>query len=372
MDGFESNEGVILLAATNRPDVLDPALLRPGRFDRQVVVGLPDFKGREGILKVHTRKIPLAEDVDLSVLAKGTPGLSGADLANIANEAALLAARGGAQSVAMLDFESAKDKVMMGMERKSFLLDLDEKKITAYHESGHALVAKLVPGSDPVHKVTIIPRGRALGLTHYLPEEKFIRSKEYCEGKLAYILGGRAAESLIYNKLTTGAANDIRNATDIARAMVCDWGMSERLGPLAFGKKQEEIFLGREIAQHRDYSEKTAQEIDSEIKRIVLTAEQRAKSLLQSNIKNLHILAKALLDHEILTGEAIDELLSGNSRSSPKSYRRRPHRPSGARRPPRRTAETPKAEEAGNPPPAPVDKEQKMKEETQGGDNSSS
>jgi cell division protease FtsH len=371
MDGFESNEGVILLAATNRPDVLDPALLRPGRFDRQVVVGLPDFKGREGILRVHTRKIPIADDVDLAVLAKGTPGLSGADLANIANEAALLAARGGAQSVSMADFENAKDKVMMGMERKSFLLDMDEKKITAYHESGHALVAKLVPGSDPVHKVTIIPRGRALGLTHYLPEEKFIRSKEYCEGKLTYILGGRAAESLIYNKLTTGAANDIRNATDIARAMVCDWGMSEKLGPLAFGKKQEEIFLGREIAQHRDYSERTAQEIDAEIKRIVLTAEQRAKQLLQANLKYLHIIAKALLEHEILTGEAIDELLNGKTLSSKKTLRRRPHRPTRGRRPYSRTPEIPRVEEEKNQPQAPVDKEQTITDEPHDKDSSS-
>jgi cell division protease FtsH len=371
MDGFESNEGVILLAATNRPDVLDPALLRPGRFDRQVVVGLPDFRGREGILKVHTRKIPLAADVDLGVLAKGTPGLSGADLANITNEAALLAARGGAQAVAMQDFESAKDKVMMGMERKSFLLDEEEKKITAYHESGHALVAKLIPGSDPVHKVTIIPRGRALGLTHYLPEEKFIRSKEYCESKLTYILGGRAAESLVYNKLTTGAANDIRNATDIARAMVCDWGMSERLGPLAFGKKQEEIFLGREIAQHRDYSERTAQEIDAEIKRIVTAAEQRATSLLKSNVKKLHVLAKALLEHEILTGEAIDELLSRGSAPSNKPYRRRSHRPPEVRRQNRRTQETGVVERAENLLPAPVQKVQ-IVEKTHSQDSSPS
>jgi len=326
MDGFEFNEGVILLAATNRPDVLDPALMRPGRFDRQVVVGLPDVRGREGILKVHTRKIPLAKDVNLEILAKGTPGLSGADLANITNEAALLAARQGRDSVSMETLEAAKDKVMMGMERKSFLLDEDEKRITAYHESGHALVAKLIPGSDPVHKVTIIPRGRALGLTHYLPEEKFIRSKEYCETKLAYILGGRVAESIIYNKLTTGAANDIQNATDIARAMVCDWGMSEKLGPLSFGKKQEEIFLGREIAQHRDYSEKTAQDIDEEIKRIIVEAEHRAKSLLEKNIEKLHIVAKALLEHEILDGDAIDRLLGGKPLGQRPDSSRRPQR----------------------------------------------
>jgi cell division protease FtsH len=341
MDGFESNEGVILLAATNRPDVLDPALMRPGRFDRQVVVGLPDVKGREGILKVHTRKIPLAKNVNLEVLAKSTPGLSGADLANIANEAALLAARRGHNTVSMEVFETAKDKVMMGMERKSFLLDEDEKKITAYHESGHALVAKLIPGSDPVHKVTIIPRGRALGLTHYLPEEKFIRSKEYCEAKLAYILGGRAAESIIYNKLTTGAANDIQNATDIARAMVCDWGMSEKLGPLSFGRRQEEIFLGREIAQHRDYSEKTAQEIDEEIKHIVVEAEHRAQNLLKKNIDKLHVLAKALLEQEILDGNAIDRLLRGQQLGSKQITDGRPRRSSNRRpRPPYRSRRT--------------------------------
>jgi len=359
MDGFEFNEGVILLAATNRPDVLDPALMRPGRFDRQVVVGLPDVRGREGILKVHTRKIPLAKDVNLEILAKGTPGLSGADLANITNEAALLAARQEKDSVSMEILEAAKDKVMMGMERKSFLLDEDEKRITAYHESGHALVAKLIPGSDPVHKVTIIPRGRALGLTHYLPEEKFIRSKEYCESKLTYILGGRAAESVIYNKLTTGAANDIQNATDIARAMVCDWGMSEKLGPLSFGKKQEEIFLGREIAQHRDYSEKTAQDIDEEIKRIIVEAERRAKSLLQKNIDKLHIVAKALLEHEILDGDAIDRLLTGkplapspNSKRHPqptterrKSDVWRHRRPTYHRRPPRVGEQKPQSRE---------------------------
>lgn len=350
MDGFESNEGVILLAATNRPDVLDPALMRPGRFDRQVVVGLPDVKGREGILKVHTRKIPLGKDVDLEVLAKGTPGMSGADLANICNEAALLAARRGAKHVTMPIFESAKDKIMMGMERKSFLLDEDEKKITAYHESGHALVAKLIPGTDPVHKVTIIPRGQALGVTHYLPEEKFIRSREYCEAKLTYIMGGRAAESIIYNKLTTGAANDIRHASDIARAMVCDWGMSEKMGPLAFGKKQEEIFLGREIAQHRDYSERTAQEIDAEIKKIVVSAEKRAKNLLQENIDKLHLLAKALLEYEILDGDNIDAILSGKFTGPKKHSRRKPRRSSGSRRPHRQKHPQPKSARTFNQP----------------------
>ncbi|MDZ7377632.1 MAG: ATP-dependent zinc metalloprotease FtsH, partial [candidate division KSB1 bacterium] len=270
MDGFDSNEGVILLAATNRPDVLDSALLRPGRFDRQIVVDRPDVRGREGILKVHTRKIPLGSDVDISVLAKGTPGFSGADLANMVNEAALLAARKNKKKVDMEDLEEAKDKVLMGTERKSLLISDEEKRSTAYHEAGHAMVAKLTPGSDPVHKVTIIPRGRALGVTTTLPlDEKHNYSKDYCERMLIHLLGGRAAEKIVLNQLTTGAGNDIERATEIARKMVCEWGMSERLGPMTFGKKQEEIFLGREIAQHRDYSEKTAQLIDQEVRAIV-------------------------------------------------------------------------------------------------------
>ncbi|HDH57113.1 MAG TPA: ATP-dependent zinc metalloprotease FtsH, partial [Bacteroidetes bacterium] len=270
MDGFESNEGVILLAATNRPDVLDPALMRPGRFDRQIIVDRPDVRGREGILKVHTKKIPLDEDVDLKVLAKGTPGLAGAELANLANEAALLAAKRDADRVTMEDLELAKDKVMMGVERKSLLISEDEKRTTAYHEAGHVLVSKLVPGADPVHKVTIIPRGRALGLTSYLPiDEKHNYSKEYLQAILTHLLGGRAAELIVFDQLTTGAGNDIERATEIARKMVCEWGMSDRLGPLTFGKKEEEIFLGREIAKHRDYSEQTAIEIDAEVRRIV-------------------------------------------------------------------------------------------------------
>jgi len=312
MDGFESNEGVILLAATNRPDVLDPALLRPGRFDRQIVVDTPDVKGREGILKVHTRKIPLAQDVNLSILARGTPGLSGADLANIVNEAALLGARRNHDKVTMQDFEDAKDKVMMGTERRSLVISEEEKKLTAYHESGHALIGKLVPGSDPVHKMTIIPRGLALGITHYLPiDEKHTHSKKYLETKLLHLMGGRVAEKLVFNELSTGAGNDIERATELARKMVCEWGMSERLGPLTFGKKEEQIFLGREIATHRDYSEYTAQEIDKEVRRIVEEAEKKATQLLSASIDKLHLLANALLDREILDGEEIDRILKG-------------------------------------------------------------
>jgi cell division protease FtsH len=312
MDGFESNEGVILLAATNRPDVLDPALLRPGRFDRQIVVDTPDVKGREGIFKVHTRKIPLSSDVDLSILARGTPGLSGADLANIVNEAALLAARRNHDKVDMKDFEDAKDKVMMGTERRSLVISEEEKKLTAYHESGHALIGKLVPGSDPVHKMTIIPRGLALGVTHYLPvDEKHTHSKKYLETKLLHLMGGRVAEQLVFGELSTGAANDIERATNLARKMVCEWGMSEKLGPLTFGKKEEQIFLGREIATHRDYSEETAQEIDQEVKRIVEEAQKTATQLLTSNMNKLHLLANALLEREILDGEEIDRILKG-------------------------------------------------------------
>ncbi|UCE08862.1 MAG: ATP-dependent zinc metalloprotease FtsH [bacterium] len=310
MDGFDSNEGVILLAATNRPDVLDSALLRPGRFDRQIVVDRPDVRGREGILRVHTRKIPLKKDVDLSILAKGTPGFSGADLANLVNESALLAARKNKKKVEMEDLEEAKDKVLMGTERKSLLISDEEKKSTAYHESGHALVAKLTPGSDPVHKVTIIPRGRALGATTTLPiDEKHNYSKDYCERMLIHLLGGRAAEKLVLDQLTTGAGNDIERATEIARKMVCEWGMSERMGPITFGKKQEEIFLGREIAQHRDYSERTAQLIDEEVKNIVEKAADIAEHLIKENLDKLNALANTLLEREILDGNEIDEIL---------------------------------------------------------------
>ncbi|MCP4582672.1 MAG: ATP-dependent metallopeptidase FtsH/Yme1/Tma family protein [candidate division Zixibacteria bacterium] len=310
MDGFESNEGVILLAATNRPDVLDPALLRPGRFDRQIVVDQPDVKGREGILKVHIRKINIHDKVDMKVLARGTPGLSGADLANLVNEAALLAARKNHDHVMMDDFEEAKDKVMMGTERRSMVISPEEKKTTAYHEAGHALVGKLIPGSDPIHKVTIIPRGMALGVTHYLPvDEKHNLSKDYLEIKLVHLLGGRVAELLIFDQLTTGAGNDLEQATNLARKMVCNWGMSDKIGPLTFGKKQEHIFLGKEISQARDYSEQTALEIDSEIKKIVVKSLEKAEELLSRNTDKLHVVAQALLEKECLTGEQIDDIL---------------------------------------------------------------
>ena len=310
MDGFETSEGVILVAATNRPDVLDPALLRPGRFDRQVVVGRPDVRGRGEILKVHTKKIPLSSDVDLETIARGTPGFSGAELANLVNEAALFAARINKKSVEMTDFEAAKDKVLMGVERKSLLISEKEKRNTAFHEAGHTLVAKLLPGTDPIHKVTIIPRGRALGITQQLPvDEKYTYSKEFLYTNIAVLLGGRAAEELILNHMTTGAGNDIERATELARKMVCEWGMSEKLGPLTFGKKQEEIFLGREITQHRDYSEQTAIMIDEEVKRLVLENYDRAKKLLKDNINSLKALAEALLEKEVLDGPEIDEIL---------------------------------------------------------------
>ena len=312
MDGFEQNSGVIIIAATNRPDVLDPALLRPGRFDRQVVVDRPDVKGREGILKVHTRNIPLDPAVKLEILAKGTPGLSGADLANLVNEAALLAARKNKKNVEMIDFEEAKDKVMMGMERKSLIISEEEKKITSYHEIGHVLVARMLPEADPVHKVTIIPRGRALGVTSYLPiDEKHTYSKVYLESIITYALGGRAAEKLVFKHYTTGAGNDIEKATGIARKMVCEWGMSEKLGPVSYGAKEEEIFLGREIQKHRDYSERTAIEIDDEIRSIVSAAMNRAENILKDNMDLLHKLSKELLEREILDGEEIDAIVRG-------------------------------------------------------------
>ena len=312
MDGFEQNSGVIIIAATNRPDVLDPALLRPGRFDRQVVVDRPDVKGREGILKVHTRKIPLEPDVDLTVLAKGTPGLAGAEIANLVNEAALLAARKNKKKVGMEDFEEAKDKVMMGMERKSMIISEAEKKITAYHEIGHVLVAKMIPEADPVHKVTIIPRGRALGVTTYLPvDEKHTYSKTYLEAMITYALGGRAAEKLVFNQLTTGAGNDIEKATGIARKMVCEWGMSEKLGPLALGNKEQEIFLGREISQHKDFSEQTAQIIDMEIKKIIIDGMDSAEKILADNADMLHKLSKELLEREILDNDEIEKIMRG-------------------------------------------------------------
>ncbi len=311
MDGFESNEGVILMAATNRPDVLDPALLRPGRFDRRVVVSRPDVRGREEILRVHTRKIPLAEDVDLSVLARGTPGFSGADLANMVNEAALSAARQNRKAVLHYDFELAKDKVLMGVERKSMILSDEEKKVTAYHEAGHALLAVKLPHSDPVHKVTIIPRGMALGVTMQLPiDDKHNYTKEYLETEIAILMGGRLAEELFLNQMSTGAGNDIERATELARKMVCEWGMSA-LGPLTFGKKEEQIFLGREIAQHRDYSEDTAIKIDLEVRRLVDEGYVKAKELLADHREVLTKIALALLEREVLDANEIKLLVEG-------------------------------------------------------------
>jgi cell division protease FtsH len=310
MDGFETNEGVILIAATNRPDVLDPALLRPGRFDRQVVVARPDVKGREEILKVHSRRIPLAPKVDLKVLARGTPGFSGADLANLVNEAALLAARQDKKVVEMIDFENAKDKVLMGVERRSMIISEGEKKTIAYHEAGHALVADLLPGADPLHKVTIIPRGRALGLTQQLPaDDKYNYSRDYLVNRITILLGGRAAEEIVFQQQTTGAGDDLEKATEMARKMVCEWGMSDKMGPLTFGKGEEHIFLGREVARPKDFSEETAVLIDSEIKRIVVECATRARHMIETNLEKLHALARALLERESLDGEEIARIL---------------------------------------------------------------
>jgi cell division protease FtsH len=312
MDGFESNDGVILIAATNRPDVLDPALLRPGRFDRRVVVSRPDVRGREGILQVHTRKIPLADDVDISLLARATPGFSGADLANLVNEAALLAARHSQKFVTMRDFESSKDKVLMGAERKSMIITDEEKRITAFHEAGHALLAVLLPHTDPLHKVTIIPRGMALGLTQQLPtEEKHNYSREQLESRIAVCMGGRIAEELTFSQITTGAQNDIEQATEMARKMVCEWGMSDALGPLTYGKKEEAIFLGKEFNRHQDYSEATALKIDTEIKRIVTDQYERAFNVLTGKRTELVKVAEALLEHEVLDAIQLDQILSG-------------------------------------------------------------
>ncbi|HET8761059.1 MAG TPA: ATP-dependent zinc metalloprotease FtsH [Nitrospiria bacterium] len=310
MDGFDTNEGVILVAATNRPDVLDPALLRPGRFDRQVVVARPDLKGRVEILRVHTKKVAMSSDVVLEVVARGTPGFAGADLENLVNEAALLAARKGKKAVEMDDFEAAKDKVLMGVERRSMILSDEEKRTTAYHEAGHALVARLIPGTDPLHKVTIIPRGRALGLTMQLPtDDRYTYPKEYLYNNIAILMGGRAAEEIVLNFMTTGAGNDIERATELARKMVCEWGMSEKMGPLTFGKKEQEIFLGREISQHRDYSEHTAVEIDQEVRRLVTENYERAKTLIRDNMKALRALAEALLEREVLDAPEIEKII---------------------------------------------------------------
>ena len=312
MDGFESNEGVILLAATNRPDVLDPALLRPGRFDRQVIVTLPDIRGREGILEVHTKLIPLEEDVDLSILARGTPGFSGAQLANMVNEAALNAARYNRKAVTMSDFDEARDKVLMGKERKSMIMSHKEKRNTAFHEAGHALVAHMIPDADPLHKVTIIPRGQALGVTMQLPEEdKYSYTKEYVESSITILMAGRAAEEIFLGSCTTGASNDLERATEQARKMVCEWGMSEGVGPLTFGKQEEQIFLGREISQRHDYSEKTAVKIDVEVKKIVLSSYQQAKDILQKYGEALTRLAEALLEYETLELDDVNAIIQG-------------------------------------------------------------
>jgi cell division protease FtsH len=316
MDGFESNEGVILVAATNRPDVLDPALLRPGRFDRRVVVGRPDVKGREQILRVHTKKVPLGDDVDLMVLARGTPGFAGADLSNLVNEAALVAARQNRKVVTQLDFELAKDRVIMGAERKSMMLSDEEKKNTAYHEAGHALVAVLIPDADPLHKVTIIPRGMALGLTMQLPlDDKHSYNKDYLEAQLAILMGGRIAEEIFMKQMTTGAGNDIERATDMARKMVCEWGMSE-LGPMSFGKKEEQIFLGREISQHRDYSETTAIAIDAQVRKLVDNGYSRARKYIEDHRDAMVRIAEALLEREVLDGAEVIQLIKGETLSA--------------------------------------------------------
>ena len=309
MDGFESNEGVILISATNRPDVLDPALLRPGRFDRQVVVSMPDIKGREMILKVHMKKTPIGPDVKPLILAKGTPGFSGADLENLVNEAALLAAKRDKEKIEMVDFEESKDKVYMGLERKSKVIKEEDRKVTAYHEGGHALVARFLPETDPVNKITIVPRGRAAGITWFLPEERDFKFKDQLESELAVAFGGRAAEDIIFNRISTGAANDIKQATGLAQQMIRTWGMSEVLGPLSYAKGEEQVFLGREIAQHRDYSEATAQMIDEEVIKLIKDAYQRATDVLNENVDILHKLAELLLEKETVLGKELDELI---------------------------------------------------------------
>jgi cell division protease FtsH len=325
MDGFESNDGVILIAATNRPDVLDPALLRPGRFDRQVVIPNPDYVGREKILKVHTRKIPMAKNVDLVIISKGTPGFSGADLENLVNEAALIAAGRNKTKVEMADLEQAKDKILMGTERRSMIISDEEKKLTAYHESGHALVAKFLPGTDPIHKVSIIPRGRALGITQQLPlDDRHSYKRDFLVKRIQILLGGRAAEEIVLGEISTGAGQDLEVATDIARKMVTEWGMSEKLGPLTFGKREEMVFLGKEISQHKDYSEKTAQEIDDEIKSIVRDCHEKSREIIEENIEKLHSLAKVLLEKEVLTGDEIDKVLGNGDIKKSRTKKRKP------------------------------------------------
>jgi cell division protease FtsH len=323
MDGFEGNEGVIVIAATNRPDVLDPALLRPGRFDRQVVVPLPDIRGREQILKVHMRKVALGDDVEPAIIARGTPGFSGADLANLVNEAALFAARANKRVVEMNEFEKAKDKVMMGAERRSMVMSDDEKRLTAYHESGHAIVGRLVPSHDPVHKVTIIPRGRALGLTMFLPEEdRYSYSKERLESQISSMFGGRIAEELIFgaDKVTTGASNDIKRATDIARSMVTKWGLSEKLGPLTYSEEEGEVFLGHSVTQHKNVSDETAHAIDKEIRAIVDRNYERARKLLTDNLDKLHAMAEALIKYETIDSHQIDDIMKGREPRPPKDW----------------------------------------------------
>jgi cell division protease FtsH len=353
MDGFDSNEGVIMIAATNRPDVLDPALLRPGRFDRQIVVDWPDVRGREGILKVHTRKIPLDDDVDLNAIARSTAGMAGADIANLVNEAALLAARRNRKKVAGQDFVDARDKVTLGMERKSLVMSEEERRSTAYHECGHALMAWLLPGSDPVDKISIVPRGRALGITSYVPkEERYSRSKEDLLRNLAMMMGGRAAEYLVFKHFTTGAANDIERATALARKMVCELGMSENLGPLTFGKKEEMIFLGREIATHKDYSEETAQRIDDEVRILAEGAYRQALSQLEQNVDKLHLLADTLLEREVMDGDEMNRLLHGERLAPMKPVPSEPE-PPGLEATPRPTAVEPSEPAIPGPTPAP-------------------
>jgi len=355
MDGFESNEGVIMIAATNRPDVLDPALLRPGRFDRQIVVDWPDVRGREGIFRVHTRNIPLDDDVNLQQLARGTPGLAGADIANMVNEAALLAARRNRKKVVMQDFEDAKDKVMLGMERRSLVMTEEERKSTAFHEAGHALVAWLMPGSEPVDKVTIIPRGRALGITSYLPrEERHSRSKEDLERWLCGAMGGRAAEQLVFSHLTTGAASDLENSTALARRMVCELGMSDNLGPLTFGKKEEMVFLGREISSHKDYSESTAVLIDQEVRNIIERAYNKAEGLLRDNMDKLTLLANTLLEREVLDGDEMDRVLRGETLPPIKPVETEAPPPPQAEPVAAKTGDAPKIEPFSPPAPRPA------------------
>ncbi|MFQ5483593.1 MAG: ATP-dependent metallopeptidase FtsH/Yme1/Tma family protein, partial [Nitrospinaceae bacterium] len=335
MDGFDNNEGVILIAATNRPDVLDPALLRPGRFDRQVMVGRPDIRGREAVLKIHTANVPVTDEVNLRTIARGTPGFTGADLANLVNEAALLAARNEKKAVTMEDFEAAKDKVLMGVERRSMVITEKEKKTTAYHEAGHALVAFLLPGTDPLHKVTIIPRGQALGVTMQLPqEEQHTYPRSYLYNNLAIFMGGRLAEEICLGQMTTGAGNDIERATDLARKMVCEWGMSDKMGPITYGHKEEQVFLGKELSTHKNFSDETAKLIDLEVKSMIMGGYNKAQELLRANLEKLENLAQALLERETLNFNEVKEIIEGKAASP---------------------------EEGENPPPAPTVQKDKKK-----------